>query len=592
MKALDISPSLGGEKDFMNDYVTVTLNGFLLNAGVVGLIKMFEFARNLDNCICNEGVEYKIDGQCLYISRKFLLNYDLADLYIRSTVHYLGNDTKFAHVMSKKQSLDNLYKEKDKLSVSWVEKADKFFEEFIKMLEKPSFKSGYDILSKYTNIVSPNSEMVMELKKEKDYELKKKLYDGLHNVLENKKVYKVLTFKELMYSKIDMFIEGVSFFNKANSKNDITESYRECFVIPLIEELKSTKKKNKYCIDCGEMASKVMSMSFLKDVTDDPNRKKSYYWNCNPDAYLCPLCYFVYSFAPLGFHYLGNDAVFINNNSNIRSLVASKATLQAKSADNDEKNSWFKLYNLFTSIETEQLSKRVDNVQIIIRENKLDKNKSNKNKIHKYILNNVDKQIVEILDICKSQLNYLKNRYIKDDLVYINIYQKVIENIVNHRSLYSLITRLIQISFKNDVDLICALKILQIEIKRKGGQRMDKSIKRSYAAMHLGNNMRKSITVNVADKDNKLRGLVYQLLNAVSLGNRDAFMNIILRTYSGYGKPVPNIFFNCFKGDESFKEIGFAYILGLKCELKKKKRRSKLSVIRINYHNNIRSGKC
>ena len=83
MKALDISPSLGGEKDFMNDYVTVTLNGFLLNAGVIGLIKMFDFARlQFDDAGCTEGVDYEIDGQSLHRSRDLLLRRDLADLNV------------------------------------------------------------------------------------------------------------------------------------------------------------------------------------------------------------------------------------------------------------------------------------------------------------------------------------------------------------------------------------------------------------------------------------------------------------------------------------------------------------------------------
>jgi len=41
-------------------------------------------------------------------------------------------------------------------------------------------------------------------------------------------------------------------------------------------------------------------------------------------------------------------------------------------------------------------------------------------------------------------------------------------------------------------------------------------------------------------------------------------MELILRTYSSAGIPVPDIFFNCFHSIEEFKEIGFAFLLGLK----------------------------
>lgn len=558
MKALDISPSLGGEKDFMNDYVTVTLNGFLLNAGVIGLIKMFDFARlQFDDAGCTEGVDYEIDGQSLHISRDFLLSRNLADLYVRSMVYYMGDDTKFSKVMNRKSQLDKLYEEVNTDDKGWVKKADEIFKEFVEMLSKASFKSGYEILSKYEDVTSPTSDMVTNLKKAGDYMLKKELYDELHLLLEQEKVKEVLIFKELMYSKINLFMEGVSFFEKSKSRNDITQCYRDSFVEPLIDELKTTKKKEKRCIDCGELASKTLSMSFLVDVTDDVNRKKSYYWNCNPDAFLCPLCNFVYSFAPLGFHYLAGDAVFVNNNSSIDLLNSWVSRLDDNEGDS-EKNPWFKVYNVFTSEKTKDLHNRINNVQVVIRDNRF----------RKYILNNIDKNVVGILDDCKPHLDYIKSRYVKDGEDYINVYQEAVEHVVKRRSLYGLISRLIRISLKDGTDPDCAFSLVQIEIRSGGGEKMAEKNKRAYVATRFGKEMRQAMTVNVPDKDkdNKLRGLVYQLLNAASLGNRDEFIHLVLRTYSGCGRPVPDIFLGCFDSNESFKEIAFAYILGLKSD--------------------------
>lgn len=101
---------------------------------------------------------------------------------------------------------------------------------------------------------------------------------------------------------------------------------------------------------------------------------------------------------------------------------------------------------------------------------------------------------------------------------------------------------------------------------------MSENVKRAYVAKKYGESMRKLMTADIAerDRDNKLRGIVYQLLNSVSLGNRDNFMNLILRIYSSCGQPVPDIFFSCFESDETFKEIGYAYLLGLKSEENKK----------------------
>ena len=100
---------------------------------------------------------------------------------------------------------------------------------------------------------------------------------------------------------------------------------------------------------------------------------------------------------------------------------------------------------------------------------------------------------------------------------------------------------------------------------------MAENIKRAYAAKKFGERMRDKLTEGVAekDKDNHLRGLVYQLLNTVSSGNRDSFMNLVLRTYASEGAPVPDIFLSCFNSQDDFTEIAYAYILGLKADEKK-----------------------
>jgi len=64
--------------------------------------------------------------------------------------------------------------------------------------------------------------------------------------------------------------------------------------------------------------------------------------------------------------------------------------------------------------------------------------------------------------------------------------------------------------------------------------------------------------------DNKLRGFVYQLLNALKVGDCGGFLNVATRMYIGMGEPVPNLFIKMINDEEAFKSLGYAYILGLK----------------------------
>lgn len=566
-------------KSDKGEYIAVTLNDFLLNAGVLGLIKIFRLAENYENG-CERGKDYIISGQTLYISRAFLEKRDIAGLFIRAMVYYLGNGTKFKRVMDKKGVLDSLYKEPKPEDKAWTKNVDDIYKEFTEMLLKNSYKSGYIIMSEYENVRVPELETIEKLKKEKDYFIKKRIYDELIDILRQDKVQEVLKFKDILYSTVTMFYadnqgSGAAFLSKREI--DPALAYRQKFIEPLIRELNTPEKsKTEPCIECGQLAGNFsntsagektpIAISVFVDTADDLGKKKSYYWKCRPDAYLCPLCAFICSLSPLGFHYYGNDGIFINNNSDIDTILAFDAALEESDVSED-KNSWFKLYNTFTSEKIDKLSERVSNIQVVIRE------KDNA----RYKLNTVDKQTVMILDTCKSHLLLIKTRYIKNSGEFVNVYQQTVENILAKRSQYPLITKIFRIILNEGGQTEYLFRILQIQITQRGGKEMPSNIKRAFAAKKHGEAMREEFTkgLSEADKDNKLRGLVYQLLNAVSLGNRDKFMELIIRSYSGEGHPVPDVFFSCFSSEEDFKEIGFAYLLGLKSEGYKKEEEGK-----------------
>ncbi|TQS82383.1 hypothetical protein A3206_01625 [Candidatus Methanomassiliicoccus intestinalis] len=552
------------------DYLKVTLNGFLLNAGVVGLLRLFEYAEEYDELGCVKDEDYIIDNQDLYISKKFILTHNLADLYVKSIVYYLGEDTKFIRVMSKQDAVNKLFEKYDPEDKKWIKDVNELFKEFSEMLEKASFKSGYEILASYDNVEKITLEMIASFKKEKDYITKKDLYFELCRLLNQPKVKEVLIFKDILYSKINMFMGDVSFLNRSNTKKDITQTYHNDFVQPLLDDLSYTKSKTKPCIDCGRLSKTTTSLSFMSDVTDDTNRKKSYYWNCVPDAYLCPLCAFIYSLVPLGFSYAASDAIFINSNINIKTLQSLSEGMFYRT-DEADKNVWYKVYNKFTNLELSNVQKRIDNIQVIVRENHKDSKR--------YSLNMIDKQIVTTLANSKNELDYIRNWYVKDSDEFINVYQSTVEHIINRQSLYNFISRLLKISLRDGTNSNHLFPILIIQINSQGGQKMEADTKQAYVAKKKGEEMRVNLTkdVSTSDRDDKLKGMIYQFLNAVSLSNRDAFMNLLIRSYSSVGQPVPDIFFSCFESDEKFRTIGYAYLLGLKSDGYKKPKEGDVS---------------
>ena len=74
------------------------------------------------------------------------------------------------------------------------------------------------------------------------------------------------------------------------------------------------------------------------------------------------------------------------------------------------------------------------------------------------------------------------------------------------------------------------------------------------------------------DSSECLRGTIYQLLNALSVRNRNKYMDIVLRLYSSYsagngkdGKDLlmPMGFVAMLEDDEKFSQYGYAFLLGL-----------------------------
>ena len=126
--------------------------------------------------------------------------------------------------------------------------------------------------------------------------------------------------KSVIYNYINRFWDGKCFLLRANAKKDMRILFEQDFTKSFKEYIRTNHDKDKdMCIDCGRpMGNKErVSIAFMKDMADDLARKKSAFWNCKVDAFLCPACAFVYAASPLGFTLLGQRFAFMNTNSSI-----------------------------------------------------------------------------------------------------------------------------------------------------------------------------------------------------------------------------------------------------------------------------------
>ncbi|ECP8098623.1 type I-B CRISPR-associated protein Cas8b1/Cst1, partial [Listeria monocytogenes] len=73
------------------------------------------------------------------------------------------------------------------------------------------------------------------------------------------------------------------------------------------------------------------------------------------------------------------------------------------------------------------------------------------------------------------------------------------------------------------------------------------------------------------NSENKVSSITYKLLNALKLNDKNGFMDILLNSYSYLGKPVPTVFMSSFSSKETFKSIGYAFMIGVSANKTKSK---------------------
>ena len=546
------------------------------NAGIVGFIKFAEYNHAV------EGNDYIIDGQNLHISVEYLKNNDISQMYVDTMVDIFEKDSKFYKVVHDEYNIIQSYYNKgfENLSDKDIENVTKLFKSFEDMMLKKSFENTSNILKTEYNVQYDIFDMVKSLKSIKDINSKYPTYIEIIDILNDKTIRNQYMYTELLYGKFKLF------FNENAQSHKITildEKIRREYTIhnnlinPLLEDFSTdAKKKKTVCIECLENTSCKRNNTFMLDTADDVGKKKSYYWNCNPDAFVCPNCAFIYSFVPLGFAFFGNDAVFINNNQSIKELYSIMNTYKLKTESNPNETYYQRLFKIFSSEKISALEHNIHNIQVIVR---------NGNLSH-YDMKIIDNNIITKMVECQKHHYFtnIEKKYLKIGTDFINVYNSVLDNILMRRSQYNFIDKCLKYEFSQECEKKSCnygyiKNILNIEINFNGGSAiMEKEKKKSYVnnlmtkvniAFEVGKSMRISILGENAlndskEKDNSLRGYVYRLINLASVGDISQFMDTILRTYSGYGLTIPDIFKDCYQSEETFKAIAHGYILGLK----------------------------
>lgn len=543
------------------DRFEILSGDFLKNAGIVGI----KYLLDISDAIENRDYGISEDNQAFWIEKEFALNADWTDMYFQASVRYFGESTVYQTVLEKIQI--NLKKLEEE---TW--KPDKTEKEDLKFINDKLLSNSYQ--AGFENIKNKIShpEIYNKLKKEK---LKDKMslneLEGrlreLYDFLIQPLCRETFCMKSIVYNYINRFWDGKCFLLRANAKKDMKELFEKEFVIPLKQFWSKDHSKSKeLCIECANpMDSKEkVSIAFMKEMADDLARKKSAFWNCKVDAFLCPVCTFLYALSPLGFQLIGDKFLFVNTNKNVKELIGnnrknSRIEQEKEKQDNEKYPAWFaRIMNTVLSEKTRELG----NIQIILRGTKAE---------DRYLFSIIHKDVLKILN--DNKIRYFLNRLGKHPITkigseYINVYETVVLNILQYKKQYIILNRLLKVSIENEGIMGISYLVYAVQLQSnliRNGNEGGIMFSNKMNMRNSGYALRKALLESRGmTTDECLRGTIYQLLNALSVKNEEKFMEIILRTYCSSKLLVPNEFVYMLGNQELFLEYGYAFVLGLK----------------------------
>ena len=542
--------------------IKLLIGDFLKNAGLVGLKYL------LDASDAEEEIDYGIteDKQGLWLERQFVVNADWTDMYFKAFVKRYGELTNYQVILDK---IGDILEKAGQ--PEWDKKACKEDLKFIneKMLSN-SYQSGFANMK--DQIENPDVYELLKSHKLKENMEKEELCARLRQLtifLQQPLCKETFSMKSIIYNYINRFWDGKSFLLRANASKNMKSVFDVDFSEPFRKYATADHKKAKdMCIDCdGKIDAKErVSIAFMKDQADDLTRKRSAFWNCKVDAYLCPACAFVYSLAPLGFTLAGRTFVFVNMNQNIDLLLQAnspdgKMAVDLKRKEKDRYSSWIAgTINLLL----QEKDRELGNIQVIAR---------GMGESDRYTFDVISKDILKLLND-KSIRNDLEQLgrypYVKTGREYWNVHETVILNLLRYHNQYEVIGKLLKMALEGEGVLFKASFVYDVQLRSSLARKKDKTINTGgevmnrYAVRERGYELRNALLgAKGTSEDACIRGTIYQLLNALSVGNVERFMVVIMRVYCSTRLQVPDAFIEFLKDRDTFTEYGYAFLLGL-----------------------------
>ena len=529
--------------------IKIEIGNWQYNAGIVGLVSI------LDNFQKNS---VRFEENSIYFDSKELENFE--EKYFNYLIKVYEKTLSWHKIVSFENKI-SYFKEKE-IDENDLKEINTYIKDVLKKyLKSNSYVAAYDFIDGDIDPIKEekNLKPIALKKNEKISDKAKEIKDVLNKIEDIIKYFssengkKYICGKNLIYTIIKNGWDGVSFLYRQTKEKDIYKDFKNYFITPTIEYLESDKTKYKYnCFVCDRNIKNLDNdFSFLVNTGFDTNRKLSHVWDFNNDIAMCPICKLVYSCVPVGFTYVYGSGIFINSNTNAEELIRINSRIKSEIYREESISGIYKILNKELQ---EDIKYELEDIQLVRFENE------------KYFFNILSKNMIRVLINSKADFNKIENVFYKLNGENYSLTDDVTRKILNNENLFNLIHKIIYSKISGDSQYLSEIAVfstikINFRLLKERGYMENKEIDVLARARSAGSKLKDRY--NSKGSEHKLQGICYRILNGLKTNNISMTMDTILNCYLYCDEGVPKIITEMMSEEETFKEIGYAFVSGL-----------------------------
>lgn len=529
--------------------IKIEIGNWQYNAGIVGLVSI------LDNFQKNS---VRFEENSIYFDSKELENFE--EKYFNYLIKVYEKTLSWHKIVSFENKI-SYFKGKE-IDENDLKEINTYIKDVLKKyLKSNSYVAAYDFIDGNIDPIKEekNLKPITLKKNEKISDKAEEIKDVLNKIEDIIKYFssengkKYICGKNLIYTIIKNGWDGVSFLYRQTKEKDIYKDFKNYFITPTIEYLESDKTKYKYnCFVCDRNIKNLDNdFSFLVNTGFDTNRKLSHVWDFNNDIAMCPICKLVYSCVPVGFTYVYGSGIFINSNTNAEELIRINSRIKSEIYREESISGIYKILNKELQ---EDIKYELEDIQLVRFENE------------KYFFNILSKNMIRVLINSKADFNKIENVFYKLNGENYSLTDDVTRKILNNENLFNLIHKIIYSKISGDSQYLSEIAVfstikINFRLLKERGYMENKEIDVLARARSAGSKLKDRY--NSKGSEHKLQGICYRILNGLKTNNISMTMDTILNCYLYCDEGVPKIITEMMSEEETFKEIGYAFISGL-----------------------------